>query len=184
MKRILILLLLFLAVTGYSQTVQKFTYDAGFLYGIYFADVDSAETLYSEYFDASVYDGQNQVYIWSIVNGADDDSLSVCQIEGRMPAISVSGTTSPLAGILIDTIATNKTTGIQSILGTAYSQTISRGILVDTAFIIGNVPPVRTFPEWRIKVTGAGLADNYNNKVWIWIYIKKNDENVIPRSFR
>jgi hypothetical protein len=175
MKKYLVLIALFITASVFSQgtpTVQRFQLADGVLIGCKWSDVDSTETVYSNWFDASEFNGQNTIYSWIVVDGAGTvDSLTLVTIEGRYPPLSGDGSTSYITNFTIDTIATNKSTGIQTIFGQSYSSTVQRGVQNDTVFVLRNVPPVRTFPQWRFKVVAADLTvSEYDMVVRVYIY--------------
>jgi hypothetical protein len=155
-----------------TPTVQKFSLADGYLVGCKWSDVDSTETVYSQWFDATVFNGQNRVFAWLTVDGAGTvDSLTLVTIEGRYPPLDGDGSVSYITNFTLDTIATNKSTGIQTILGQSYNRTVQRGTFTDTVFVLQNTPPVRTFPQWRFKVVAADLTvSEYDMVVRVYLY--------------
>jgi hypothetical protein len=185
MKKLIMLFLLLTAVS-FSQVKPNAQYvKGGLIYAFKWTDVDSTETVYSEYFDVSMFDA-NTLVAWVVVDGTGTvDSLTLVTIEGQYPPLPTDGNTSYVTGLVVDTLATNKVTGIQTNIGTAYNQTVQKGAFYDTVFVPRTEPPARVFPEWRLKVQAADLTvSGYDMVVRIYIYGKQNDNGVDPKAIR
>jgi hypothetical protein len=191
MKKIIALIFLLATMTLYAQVAPQYKYLAGGeVIGFKFTDLDSTETAYSDWFDATAFDNSKQVYAWIKFDGYDitdstADSLSLVLLEGRYPPLNGEGTTSNITAITIDTLGTNNDNGYQNVLGTSYTlyQYLDT-VTVGTA-TTDQVPPVRALPEWRIKITVANLTvSTFDGTCWIYLYSKNNDPGITPEMIR
>ena len=112
----ILILLLFLTGVAFSQdvNVKNNNLDAGWIPQATFTDVDSAETLYSESFDPSSFDGQSTIYGYTFADGSGTDTVLFI-LQGKFP--------DETTWIDIDTLASATSSGYKStisISGTGY----------------------------------------------------------------
>ena len=111
----ILILLLFLTGVAFSQVdVKPNNVDGGWIPEASFTDVDSAETVYSQPFAPSSFDGQSTIYAYTFADGSGVDTVLFI-LQGKFPD-ETSWTD-------IDTLASAGSSGYKStvsISGTGY----------------------------------------------------------------
>jgi hypothetical protein len=189
MKKIIFIVFMALfAINAFAQvTPSKHFFKGGMAYGFKWSDVDSGETMYSQWFDASLFDANN-IVAWIVVDGTGAvDSLSLATIEGQYPPLPGDNGVSYVTAFTIDTIATNKATGIQTNLGVPWN--LGVWAVNDSVKVTGSQkqtePPARIFPQWRIKIVAADITVSmYDGIVRLYLYAKQNDLGLDPKEIR
>jgi len=157
-------LMLVVAVMVGAGVFGRANYEAGVSNVVYFTDVDSNVTYTSDWFDATILDGQTaylNLYYKAGVTQTAGDTLKSLVIEGRMNSGS-----STHSNLLIDSVD-----NVARAWGTAIAPMQRIHATTTGAITHITLTPTNFYPQWRYKVVG----DCANSLLVIGLYARVND---------